>query len=345
MLALVSLAAAASVTELPTKFRGDVTLGYAYDRLAGPLVETPLEGDPVEIATRAVQDHQLRYGFTFAAGPGIAVYAEIPHSVGNSVNYTSPRTMVYEPTSQSGTYVGTNVGADGAAIEGKGVSGVWLGIKGTPWNEEFRTRNGVTWLVEGALRTPDSSNLWTVTNGTRGAGPGGTAYRLHSAWSQTNGASSPYLAVTWTHENLLSVDTFAQDGTQLASGVQVDPADSLRIRFGTQNTASSNEASGALLRFDLRATVDYASDARVPGGIFLPNTLATTEGQSVQAAESLEGGAGLAILWRPMTYLEMNLHGDAAARLPQRIEHPYPVRTGWDTLHANVGLDMTVRVR
>lgn len=345
MLALVSLAAAASVTDLPTKFRGDVTIGYAYDRVGGPLVETPLSGDPVEIATRTLQDHQLRYGFTFAAGPGIAVFAEIPHSVNQSVSYTSPRTMVYDPTSQSGTYIDTGVGADGAAIEAKGVSGVWLGIKGTPWNEDFRTRNGVTWLVEGALRTPDSSNLWTMSNGTRGAGSGGTAYRLHSAWSHTNEGSSPYLAVTWTHENLLVVDTYAQDGTKLASEVEVDPADTLRLRFGTQNLATANEASGARLSFDLRATVDYASDATVPGGIYLPNTLATTEGQAVQLAESLEGGAGMAMLWRPMTYLEFDLHGDVAAHLPQRIEHPYPVRTGWDTLHANVGLDMTVRVR
>jgi hypothetical protein len=344
MLALLfpTVALASSVTELPPMLRGDVSIGYAWESLRGSLQETGADGQ-VEVGQRVLTEHVLRYRADFTAGPGVGVFVEVPQWASQSVTGTEGQTMVYDPATRTGTLIGTNPVADGDYASGSGVGGVWLGVRGTPWSESFRSRNNVTWLLEGAVRTPDASNFWAGKD--RGAGPGGLGWRLHSAFSHTRGDSSPYLAVTWTQNRALEADTFAADGTPLATGVAVDPADTLRLRIGTENLASREAASGSELRFDLHATVDYAGPSTVPSGVFLPSVLDATEGAAVQQAEQLRAGAGLGVHWRPMTYVELRLFADAATQLPQRLEHPYPVRTGFDTLAATAGTELRVRIR
>lgn len=341
---LLPLATAATVTEIPPFLRGDVTFGYTYDHLGGSLEE---HGDEeVRVGQRTVADHVLAYGFSFSAGPGVAVFAELPHYVASTVSYDELGTMVYDPATGSGTYEGTNPGTPGTAIEGNGLGGVWIGVRGTPFSEAFSVRkNRATWLLEGALRTGDGTNLWTMKDDKRGAGPGGSAFRVHSAFSTTFGSTSPYLTGTWITEGKRVVDVYGADGSALAAGVEVDPGSLLRVRTGVEVLAAENRAAGSRMAFDLHATLAYTSWQAVPSGIYLPEVLDASEGQIVQQAESLEPGAGLAIHWRPMTYLQLDLYGDAAWRLPQRIESPYPVYTGDDTVHLTAGTRLTVRIR
>jgi hypothetical protein len=341
LLALFAPAHAATPTELPPMLRGDVTLGYAFDTVRGSLREET-DASSVEVSQRALVTHRLRYRADFTAGPGVGVFLELPHWLSQRVEHSESNALVFDPGTGTGTMIGTNPLAD-ASLSGSGVGGVWLGVRGTPWSEQFKDRNRVTWLLEAALRTADDSNF--QGGKTRGAGPGGQAWRVHSAFSRTMGDHTPYLSASWTHEGAVKTDTFSADGTPLAQGVEVDPADTLRIRLGAENVASRQKESGAELRFDLHGTLDYATPSTVPSGLYLPQALSNTEGTAVQQAEQLRAGAGLGLAWRPMTYLEFRLWGDAAAQLPQRIEHPYPVRTGFDTLVASTGIDMNVRVR
>ena len=341
-LLLSTVALASSVTELPPMLRGDVSIGYAWESLRGSLRETAPGGD-VEVGQRVVTEHILRYRADFTAGPGVGAYVEVPQWASQTVSGTDGNTMVYDPATRTGTLIGTNPVADGEYASGGGVGGVWLGVRGTPWSEAFGSRNNVTWMLDAAVRTPDSSNFWSGKE--RGAGPGGLGWRLHSAFSHTRGDSSPYFAVTWTQNRALEVDTFAADGTALGTAVAVDPADTLRLRIGTENVASRQTTSGAELRFDLHATVDYAGPAVVPSGIYLPSVLDTTAGAAVQQAEQLRAGAGLGVHWRPMRYMELRFFADAASQIPQRQEHPYPIRTGFDTLAASAGTELRVRIR
>jgi hypothetical protein len=342
---LTSLALAANVTELPPFLRGDVTVGYAYDQLAGSLVERS-EGEDVDVAQRTVSANQMRYALTFGAGPGAAVFLEIPQWISDDVSYSSLSEMVYDPATGKGTYQGTTAGEDGTYVTGSGLGGVWIGAKGTPFSESFKGRgNRATWLLEGALRTGDGSNYWTMSDGNRGAGNGGTAVRLRTAFSTTYGTAQPYVVGTYVHEGKRTVDVYDQAGTLLQTGVEVDPADEGLVRAGLEVLAAHNPANGSKLGFDLHMQADYQSYATLPSGFYLPRVLEASAGQAVQSAEQLEPGAGLGFSWRPMEYMQLDVYGDLAWHLPQRVESPYAVYTGADTLHLVAGSNLTVRIR
>lgn len=343
---LLPLAAAATVTEIPPFLRGDVELGYTYDRLAGSLEERGDEGDVV-VAQRALQEHALSYGVVFGAGPGVAVVVRAPHYLTSSVSYDELGQMVYDPSTGSGTYQDAISGTPGVAVSGSGLGGVWLGVRGTPFSEAFvKRQNRATWLLEGAVRTPDASNFWTLADGKeRGAGPGGTALRIHSAFSTTFGSSQPYLLGTWTAEGPRTVDLYGTDGAKLASGVEIDPANTAHLRTGVEVLASENAASGGRTAFDMHVDVNYATWSTVQSGTYLPLVLEDGRSQAVQQAEAMEAGAGIGLSWRPMAFMQLDLYGDFAWHMPQRIEHPYPVYTGEDTLHLTAGSRLTVRIR
>lgn len=352
---ILSLAHAASVTEMPPFLRGDVTLGYQYDRLAGSLTEHGATADAdADVGQRAVQSHGLRYGAVFSVAPGAALTLSVPHTLQKTVNVSEWSRMVYDPATESGTYLGTATEADATISEGAGVEGVWIGAKGTPFAEALEgRRNRATWLVSGAIRTPSANKNWyTVTEpapvdgaaGTRGVGEGGVALAVGTAGSTTFGASEPYITLSWTDTLPVEIAITADDGTVIDGAAEVDPGGTLDVSFGTELVAGKNEASGARTAFDLHLRGRYTGASTVPTGVELPAVLAPEAGL-VQAAESMELGGGLALNLRFFQYFELDLHGTALYRLPQRIEHPYPVYTGPDTVHIVTGANMVVRVR
>jgi hypothetical protein len=350
MLLLAPMASASTVTDLPPFLRGDVEIGYAYDRVAGDILERG--DDEVVVAQRAIQQHVMHYGGAFAVAPGAALTLELPHYISETIGYDQWSEMVYDPSTDSGTYQGTQAGTAGTLVKGSGVGGVWIGAKGTPFSQLWKSRNHrATWLLGLAVRTPDGSSLWSVEepaeNGpaTRGAGPGGVGVRLETAFSATYGASEPYMRFAYTSEGSSKVDVLDDTGTVLASGVEVDPGDTAQVRFGTELVAGHNEANGQRTAVDLHLGMLYTGYGSVPSGVLLPSVLSASAGQAVQTAEQFEMGAGLGLNWRPMDYLELRFHGDLAWQLPSRPESPYPEWTGDQTLHYNTGVDLAVRVR
>ncbi|MBM4367958.1 MAG: hypothetical protein FJ102_17225 [Deltaproteobacteria bacterium] len=352
---ILSLAHAASITELPPFLRGDVVIGYQYDRLAGSLSEHGLSADDdVEVGKRAVQSHDMSYGLAFSVAPGAALTVRIPHTLHKSVGVSEWSQMVYDPATETGTYVGTATEADATSSEGSGVQGVWIGAKGTPFAEAFATRrNRATWLVEGALRTPSANNNWyTITEpgpvdgaiGERGAGEGGLALHVGTAASTSFGASEPYLALSWTDTLATEIAITADDGSVIDGAAEIDPGGVFDARFGTELVAGKNDASGARTAFDLHVRGRYTGASKIPTGTELPAVLVPDAG-IVQQAESMELGAGLALNLRFFKYMELDLYGDGLYRLPQRIEHPYPVYTGGDTVHVITGANVVIRVR
>jgi hypothetical protein len=346
MLLLTPLASAAVLTEVPPFLRGDVTVAYSYDRLAGVLTEEGEDGN-VEVGDRALSEHMLRYNVTFGVAPGAAVFVEIPHYVSSTVSYSALSEMVYDASTGSGTYVSTNAGTPGTYVQGSGLGGIWIGVKGTPFSEAFPKRNSrATWLLEGAFRTADSSNYWVVNDeGKRGAGPGGTAFRLNTVFSTTFGNSAPYIQGTYQGEGKRTQVVTDGDGNTGTEEVELDPANFGKLVAGVEVLAGRNPASGSILVFDLHLNVAYAGYAYVPSGIYLPNVLAASAGEPVLQSEQFEPGAGLAVHWRPFENLEIGLNGDAAYHLPQRIEYPYPVYTANDTLRLDLGASVKVRFR
>lgn len=342
---LLPLASAAVVTEIPPFLRGDIQISYTYEQLSGSLVERAPEGD-VEVGQRTLSDHMLRYGVVFSVAPGVAVFADLPHYVSSRVAFGSFSDMVYDPGTGSGTYVGTAAGTPGTYVSGAGLGGIWLGVRGTPFSEAFTSRNSkTTWLIEGAIRTGDKSNFWAVNDeGKRGAGPGGTAARLHTAFSTTMGSTMPYVTGTYVGEGKQTVTLVTPSGTAYEEA-EVDPANHGDIKIGVELLAGRNPANGAIFVMDLHLGVGFDAWAQIPSGFYLPNVLEASDGGVVQQAEQLEAGGGLGATWRPFENMQIGLHGDVGYHLPQRIEHPYPVYTGSNTLDITVGSTLGVRFR
>ncbi len=353
MLFVLAAAQAATVTDLPPFLRGDVTIGYTFDRLQGSLVERGSSGDPdAEVGKRQVNDHSLHYGAAFGVAPGAAVFVDVQHTVYRSVEAQEWSKMVYDPSTESGTYVGTANEADETVARGAGLQGVWIGAEGTPFSQAFVKRhNRVTLLLQGAVRTPTEQSWFTVADpsttgglGMRGVGPGGVGLRIGGAASITQGRNEPYLSMVYEDNLPTTIDITADDGTLLWRNCEIDPANRFEAKVGTEVVLGSNEASGARSAFDVHLATGWTSFQDIPTGVELPAVLLPEAGL-VQQSETLEMGGGLGLDLRFMKYLALNLHADARYHFPQRLESPYPVYTGPDTLHVMAGVDVQIRVR
>jgi hypothetical protein len=170
------------------------------------------------------------------------------------------------------------------------------------------------------------------------------ALRIGSVASTTVRKAHPYIGLWWEDTLPIEIDIIDDAGATLASNVTIDPGGHFRARFGTELVAGENEESGSRTGFDLHFNIAYTGASNIPTGVELPGVLLPEAGV-IQSAESLEAGAGLALNLRFFRNMELDLYGDGAYHLPQRLEHPYPVYTGPDTIHIVTGANLVVRIR
>lgn len=353
MLLLLAAAQAATVTDLPPFLRGDLGVSYTFDRLQGSLVERgALPSDDQTVAQRQDNAHVLHYTLAFGVAPGAAVFVDAPHVVYRGIELQEWSKMVYDPATETGTYYGTAAEEDSTLTKGGGLEGVWIGARGTPFSEAFPKRhNRFTMMLEGAVRTPGTGS-WFVVNdpsttgglGMHGAGSGGVGLRIGIVTSARHGRHEPYLKLAYEDNLPVEVDILADDGTVLAAGAEIDPANHVQAAVGAEFIASENTTSGARTAFDLHLAAQWSSHQDVPTGLDLPAVLLPEAGL-VQQAESFEVGGGVGLDVRFMKYLSWQLGADVRYHLPQRLEHPYPVYTGGDSIHvvAKTGLGIHLR--
>lgn len=341
-----------TVTELPPFLRGDITIGYAYDRLGGHLTEhVPGErGDTetrdVEVGQRALINHVLNVGAVFSAGPGVALAVDVPVYIRESTWFGTSQTMVYDPATGSGTMNGTTAVEFNTVATGSGVEGVWIGLVGTPFSEAFQKRgNRATWRIGGALRTANAHNFYTAPDGKRGAGDGALSFRLDNGFSTTFGTTQPYLTARYQSGGASTVDVTDAEGNVIAAGMALKGARSADVKFGAEVLAAHNYEAGTNVRMDLHGLVRYSSWSLVPSGLYLPSVLDVSTGLASQMSESMEAGGGLGFMFQPIPYMRISLHGEVAYHMPQRIESPYPIYTSPDTLHSIVGAEIGIRIR
>jgi hypothetical protein len=336
-------AQAAEITELPPFLRGDLALGYAFEHEGGSLTEA---GE--RVGSRAGQEHRLVYSGVFSAGPGVAVFFELPQVVSSSLSFPEAHEMVYDPALERGTLLGTDDLGAIDPIKAKGAEGLWIGVKGTPFSEAFVKRgNRATWLIEAAFRTRTRGNFYTLNeDGTRSAGIGGGGTRLGMAFSTTRHISQPYLAFRYTRSRTLDPATlYDAEGNVLDSAAVLDPADTIEIKTGTEIVVHDDAESQSRFAFDLRLCFGYATWQTVPSGLFLPSVL--DENRDVVATESeyTWGGVGLGLKHQAFEYMAWSLGGDVNYIAPHSVEHLYAVDTGPDTLQITGWAGVRVMIR
>lgn len=343
LLLLVPAAHAVEVTHIPPFLRGDVQVGYALDLQGSTLIE---EGDAVG---RIAQEQQrMRYAAVFGVAPGAAVFVELPSYLRDRVSFADGREMAWEPTQERGDLSSGAPLSEQPVYEGRGFGGTWVGLRATPWSEELLEGRGArsTWLVEFGYRFQDRSNFWTVDDsGIRGAGPGGPGTRGRLSFSTSRGVSRPYISGGYTKNGWFQTDLYSSEGELVTPGAVVSPRSSADVLTGVELTPYDDAERGASFTVDLRLGWGYQSWAEVPSGIYLPSVLPTTDGTLVVSSEYSTFKTGLGLYYRPFTYLKFDLVGDVAYAMPYKLEQPYEVYTGYDTLIFSGALQLEILIR
>jgi len=334
---------AAEVTDLPPWLRGDFVIDYGFDHLAGSLYE-----GSERVGSRTFEQHTITYQGVFSAGPGVGLFFELDQHLSSRLAFPEANQMVFDPSTGQGTMVGTEPLEGIDPIKGKGTDGVWLGIKGTPFSAAFEQRgNRATWLIEAAFRTKSDNNFYELVDGeTRGAGNGGGGTRLGMAFSTTRNISQPYIAVRYTRARTLDgVTLYDDDGETLGSGFELEPADHLSIRTGTEIIAHDNPEAFSRFAIDLRLGFGYATWQSVPSGLFLPSVLSTSRDVPATESEYTWASAGVGFYHQAFQYMKWKLVADVSYLAPHEIEHHYPITTGADTIDLTLGGGIEILIR
>lgn len=347
--ALLTLASthamAAEATEVAPWLRGDVDIRYDFSTESARLLE-----DDALVANRTIDQHLMTFSGEFTVMPGAQVFFELPVYIGETITFEDSYSMVIDPNTDSGTYLGSDPVGESVVVEGKGLGGTWLGLRGTPLSEVLWPKRGdkVTFLVEVGFRVPDKSNLWAISDsGTRGAGPGSTAFRLHTAASTTMKWTEPYVAATLTRsgpaKNVALVD---EDGNKLAdNAVTVQPAHEIAMRAGLEIVPVVRQAVGSRFAIDVHGDFAYRSWQDIPSGIYLPDVLDASRAALATQGETSLASAGLSLNYRIFEWVQLDVGGDFGVIMPQSVEHFYDVQTGMGTTTWGLSTNLKFRGR
>jgi hypothetical protein len=339
----VTPASAAEVTDLPPWLRGDIVIDYGFQHQSGSLYE-----GTERVGARTLEEHIITYQGVFSAGPGVAVFFELPQTMSARLAYPEANQMVYDPSTESGTMVGTEALSGLDPVKGKGTDGVWLGLKGTPFSEAFEARgNRATWLIEAAFRTRSDNSFFEPYDGDlRGAGVGGGGTRLGMAFSTTHGVSQPYMSFRYLRTRGLDDVTFYDEtGGTIGGGFELDPADHVEVRAGTEIVAHDNPEAHSRFAIDLRLGFGYATWQTIPSGMYLPSVLSTSRTVPATESEYTWGSAGIGLYHQAFQYMKWKLVADATYLVPHQIEHHYDITTGPDTLGLTLGGGIEILIR
>ena len=343
---LLSLAGAAELTYIPQLWRGDITVGYGYGWERGHLVEP--DPDPAiedhRVALQMMNEHFITIGAMGTILPGVAVGFEVPTWIAHEYVWTGASTMTYDPVSQEGTMLGGNP-LDEVSRSGNGPGGTWLFLRTTPFNEVFENRaNRTTWMLEAAYRTADATHF-QMTEDELGVGNGSTAWRLTSAWSTQYGNSQPYLSTTFLAQRDTNVDLSDSAGVMTTPGALLDNPRRFSAVTGVEVHTFQNPTTRAWFAVDFNLGFDYQSAGDVVSGAYLPSIMRTTEGKAVEMSEFSVVHGGMGLYWRMFRYAKLRMWGDVGYVMSHRVEAPYPILTGPDTMRIQAGVDLTMMVR
>ncbi len=336
LLTAIALAGAAEVTEVPDFLQGDALVAYGVDLQRYALKEGT---DAVGLTT---EEHHVLSLEAVVGAPYSAVFVRLPYGLRHRVAYPDTRKMIYDPIEEEGSLASSEPQATPRdAIEGRGIEGIWIGARGVPFSE---TRgNQSTWVVELAYRFGDRTSIWTVDDaGVRGSGVGAPALQVRTAFSGQRSSHRPYLEATLLQTGSIAVDLQDSSGTSVGQAY-VAPASQAAVLAGVE--VLTRETGTGWFALDFRTRFAYSSYAELPSGFYLSDVLADTDGLLVTRSEHLTMSGGMGFRWQLFKYLRLGLGAELDVHTPYRIEHPYPIKAGWDSVGVRVQADLRFMIR
>lgn len=322
----LAVAHAADVTEMPPE------LGVrSYLRYGGTTVNGWLLEDGERVSSRHVLRNDLDLGLEFSPTTGLAATLDLAITPGYTWKYTETRSMVVEPVDGSGSYL-AGLPDKPVTVKTTGLTGIWLGVAASPFDEARSVSQHATWRLDLAVRPPSKGkNLWVARNQSRGSAPGGTGLRLATAFSSDRGVGEPFLTAQWVHEARVVVDVVDEAGTTWARGLSLKPADTIDFRSGVALRAYDNTATKSSVDVELWLGAGYRSWEDVASGLYLPHVLDSGRSIAVTSGDSIAATSGLGFEFGINEYVAVRTGTEFTYRTPYRLEHVYQVTTSPDT--------------
>jgi len=324
----LSAAHAAEVTDLPQPLRGMAALDYSVTGDATRLVE----GD-TQVGARQERSHTLSLQGAFSPVQGVALAFSLPYVVDQRLSWSMAQQMSFDPILGMGSMVGTDPIDPPPVEKGHGLAGPLLAVQLTPFNADL-FHNGfhrTTWLLEGGFRFQDKSSFFAERDdGSRGAGPGGAALHLRTAFSTTRQQARPYVQASFDRAFTVATDLRDADHAVVVAGAPVRPASRLDFRVGAEVPVKTGPELAVSL--DVRGRFGYRSWQDIPSGLYLPDVLAASREVLVTQGEALHATGGLGLQLRFPGTADLLVGGDCGVESPYRVEHPYRVRTDLGTV-------------
>jgi hypothetical protein len=332
-------------TEMAPAMGGDAELRYSFSQERAQLME-----GSTQVGKRTISTHQVNTLVSFNPVKGAGLFFILPTSPDTSVSFTDAQQMGFDPGNDSGSMLTTEGLASPPTISGSGLQGVWLGLRGSPLHEELYASRGdrVSWVFDIGYRFKDKTHFYTVdSEGSRGSGPGSSAWLLQGAFSTTHNQTQPYVVIRWLSSGVALSDITDEDGEVLTQNVDIRPASTVTLRTGAAfpgHRWGQGVNSGRFL-FDPHLEFGYQSWQDVPSGTYLPDVLDASIGLLATESEHVFLSSGLNLDIRIMRYLELDIGADVGIRSARRVEHFYPVSTSMGTLTWQTSAALRFRAR
>jgi len=335
LLLAIALTSAAEVTEVPDTFQGDAVVSYQVDLSRYALKEN---GDSVGLTT---EEHHVLSVEAVVGAPYSAAFVRVPFGLRHRIAYPDSRKMIYDPLEEAGSLASSETQATPTeALEGRGLEGVWIGARGVPFSEARGDQS--TWVLELAYRFGDRTSIWSETDGVRGSGIGAPALQVRTAFSGPRSSHRPYLEATLLRTGSLGIELQDSSGASVGTAY-VSPASSAAVLAGVE--VLTRETGTGWFALDFRTRFAYNSWSELPSGFYLPDVLSDTDGLLVTRSESVTLSGGMGFHWQLFKYLRLGINADLDVHTPYRVEHPYPIEAGWDSVSVRVFTSLRFMLR
>lgn len=335
----LAVALGAEITEMPPKLRGDVEITDTHRVVSAGIAEAGLD-----VGRMVASRNDLRFEGEFAPIAGIAVRLAIPLSPGMSVSWTDARQMAFDPVTGSGSYARSGPATGDVGFSAGGLTGVEIGAAFSPFSEDFKRPDRVTWRLDLGVRLPTKTSLWTANAGKRGAGNGGTAVLLGGAFSTRRGLAEPYVGADAVIEQPLTVAVVDETGASWGDQ-RLHPASTVDVVGGVELRMGEDVEKKTRSAFDLHLGFRYRDYGDVASGVWLPTVLDSSRKIVVTQEDGLGLRAGLGVIADVHEYFGFRIGVEGGYTLPYTVEHVYAVATTPDSFEFGGSIGLEGRIR
>lgn len=367
-LALATLPATAWAgerTATPPQWRGDVNFLYTGSLEPGTIRDrASADRSYTTVGNYTAMKHGLDISPRFTVFHGISVGLDFPLVFHGQRRWNEGFDMQFDPDENKATLVSNRplspefLAGTPAARNHVGFGDLGVQFRFVPFAERGvpGREATATLALDVGIRAPSGENHDAVRDdGTAGPGRGGPALELGMTASRRVKQVEPYIAVNAIlsapyrviTRDAAGQDIAAADGD--AAGTELDPADSVGVRFGTEVALREVLETDERMGLDIGIGVRYVSPHEQSVGTWIPAPLDPTVGHLAVEAEHIEIDFGLGFRVRPRREIQISIDVGAGWESPHTLEmidaHSYTAQTAPGTFRFFWGFGATGRIR